>query len=240
VAAVAGCGAAGRFRRLGFGARGRAAVAPIAVLALASHALGRGTVRCRAGSRRRWGGGMRGPGSSGRGWRALGCTRCLRGRGGGASTSGLRCRVSEGRSGSGCPGRRTVGVCLPGANNVMSRSHLRQDARTICRSLARSLPLSLSLSLSLSFRDGGASTDVSRHRGRRLQECASPTLFTRQSRQDQPPLECSVWCHELPMCVRRPMRMTLSCSACTCVCLKLLSRFRETIPIDFDLHAGSS
>ena len=109
VAAVAGCGAAGLFRRLGFGARGRAAVAPITVLALASHALGRGTVRCRAGSRRRWGGGMREPGSSGRGWRALGCTRCLRGRGGGASTSGLRCRVSEGRSGSGCPGRRTQG-----------------------------------------------------------------------------------------------------------------------------------
>ena len=40
-----------------------------------------------------------------------------------------------------------------------------------------------------------------------------------------PPLECSVWFHELPMCVRGPMRMTLSCSACTCVCLKLLSRF---------------
>ncbi len=109
VAAVAGCGAAGRFRQLGFGARGRAAVTPITVLALASHALGRGTVRCRAGTRRRWGGGMRGPGPSGRGWRALGCTRCLRGRGGSASTSGLRCRVSEGRSGSGCPGRRTQG-----------------------------------------------------------------------------------------------------------------------------------
>ena len=60
VAAVAGCGAAGRFRRLGFGARGRAVVAPIAVLALASHALGRGTLRCRAGTRRRLGGGMRG------------------------------------------------------------------------------------------------------------------------------------------------------------------------------------
>ena len=36
VAAVAGCGAAGRFRRLGFGARSRAAVAPITVLSLAS------------------------------------------------------------------------------------------------------------------------------------------------------------------------------------------------------------
>ena len=42
MAAVAGCGAAGRFRRLGFGARGRAAVAPVAVLAHASHALGAG------------------------------------------------------------------------------------------------------------------------------------------------------------------------------------------------------
>ncbi len=97
------------FRRLGFGARGRATVAPITVLALAPHAVGRGTVRCRAATRRRWGGGMRGPGPSGRGWRALGCTRCLRGRGGSASTSGLHCRVSEGRSGSACPGRRTQG-----------------------------------------------------------------------------------------------------------------------------------
>ena len=70
---------------------------------------------------------------------------------------------------SGAEDAGSVGVCLPGANNVMSRTHLRQDARTISRSLARSLPLSLSLSLSLSFRDGGASTDVSRHRGRRLQ-----------------------------------------------------------------------
>jgi hypothetical protein len=50
VAAVAGCGAAGRFCRLGFGARGRAAVAPITVLALASHALGRGL--CGAGRAR--------------------------------------------------------------------------------------------------------------------------------------------------------------------------------------------
>ena len=57
VAAVAGSGAAGRFRRLGFGARGRAAVAPVAVLALASHA-----GLCGAGRERCWGGGMRGPG----------------------------------------------------------------------------------------------------------------------------------------------------------------------------------
>ena len=116
VAAVAGCGAAGRFRRLGFAARGRAAVAPIAVLALASHALGRGTLRCRAGTRRHWGGGMRGPGSSGRGCRVLGCTRCLRGRGGGASTPGLRCRVSEGlslsRSLSPRSLARSLGVCV--------------------------------------------------------------------------------------------------------------------------------
>ena len=52
---------------------------------------------------------------------------------------------------SGAEDAGSVGVCLPGANNVMSRSHLRQDARTISRSLARSLPLSLSLSLSLSL-----------------------------------------------------------------------------------------
>ena len=78
-----------------------------------------------------------------------------------------------------------MGVCLPGANNVMSRTHLRQDARALSRSLASSLPLSLSLSRSLSpcslarslgvcvharmrrcgneaFRNGGTSADVSR------------------------------------------------------------------------------
>ena len=167
-----------------------------------------------------------------------------------------------------------MGVCLSGANIVMSRTHLRQDTRALSRSLERSLPLSLSLSRSLSprslarslgvcvharmrrcvneafrngdtsadvsrsqshkaraFRDGGASADVSRHRGLWL--------------QDAPPLECCVRSDELPVSMRMhfcrgPMRMTLSCSAYTCVCLKLLSRFRETILIDFDLHAGSS
>ena len=51
---------------------------------------------------------------------------------------------------SGAEDAGSVGVCLPGANNVMSRTHLRQDARTLSRSLERSLPLSLSLSRSLS------------------------------------------------------------------------------------------
>ena len=57
------------------------------VMALVCHALGRGTVRCRADARRRWSGGVRGPGSGGRGWRALGCAQCLRGRGEGAAAS---------------------------------------------------------------------------------------------------------------------------------------------------------
>ena len=42
-----------------------------------------------------------------------------------------------------------MGVCLPGANNVISRTHLKKGARTLSRSLALSLPPSLSLSLSL-------------------------------------------------------------------------------------------
>ncbi len=58
------------------------------VLARAPHAVGRGTVRCRADARRRWGGDVRWSGSGCRGWRALGCARCLRGRGGGAAASG--------------------------------------------------------------------------------------------------------------------------------------------------------
>jgi hypothetical protein len=37
------------------------------------------------GRTRRWSGGVRGPGSGGRGWRALGWARCLRGRGGSAA-----------------------------------------------------------------------------------------------------------------------------------------------------------
>ena len=55
--------------------------------------------------------------------------------------------------------------------------------------------------------------------------------------RDAPPLECSVRSDKLPVPMRMhfcrgPMRMTLSCSACTCVCLKLLSRFRETYAHD--------
>ena len=53
---------------------------------------------------------------------------------------------------SGAEDAGSVGVCLPGANNVMNRTHLRQDARALSRSLERSLPLSLSLSRSLSPR----------------------------------------------------------------------------------------
>ena len=92
-------------------------------------------------------------------------------------------------------------------------------------------PLRLIRCVPRAFRNGGASPDVSHRCGRRLQGC--------------PPLECSVRSDELPVSMRMhfcrgPMRMTLSCSAYTCVCLKLLSRFRETILIDFDLHAGSS
>ena len=52
---------------------------------------------------------------------------------------------------SGAEDAGSVGVCLPGANNVMSRTHMRQDARALSRSLERSLPLSLSLSLALSL-----------------------------------------------------------------------------------------
>ena len=53
---------------------------------------------------------------------------------------------------SGAEDAGSVGVCLPGANNVMNRTHLRQDARALSRSLERSLPPPLSLSRSLSLR----------------------------------------------------------------------------------------
>ncbi len=56
-------------------------------MASVCHALGRGAARCRAGARRRWSGGVRVPGSGGRGLRALGGSRCLRERGGGAAVS---------------------------------------------------------------------------------------------------------------------------------------------------------
>ena len=69
----------GRFRDRGAGAL-------CFVLARAPHALGRRTVLCREGARRRWSGDVRVPGSGSRGWRALECAGCLRGRGGGAAT----------------------------------------------------------------------------------------------------------------------------------------------------------
>ena len=86
---------------------------------------------------------------------------------------------------SGAEDAGSVGVCLPGANNVMSRTHLRQDARALSRSLERSLPLSLSLSLSLS----SLARSLSCRHGLRL--------------QDAPPLESCVRSDELtlPMCV---------------------------------------
>jgi hypothetical protein len=43
------------------------------------------------GRTRRWSGGVRGPGSGGRGWRALGCAQCLRGRGEGEAASRTEC-----------------------------------------------------------------------------------------------------------------------------------------------------
>ena len=63
---------------------------------------------------------------------------------------------------SGAEDAGSVGVCLPGANNVMSRTQLRQDARalSLSRSLERSLPLSLSLSRSLSPRSLARSLGV--------------------------------------------------------------------------------
>ena len=76
---------------------------------------------------------------------------------------------------SGAEDAGSVGVCLPGANNVMSRTNLRQDARALSCSLERSLPLSLSLPLSC------------RH-GLRL--------------QDAPPLESCVRSDELTLPMR--------------------------------------
>ena len=56
---------------------------------------------------------------------------------------------------SGAEDAGSVGVCLPGANNVMSRTNLRQDARALSCSLQRSLPLSLSLSRFRAVMDSG-------------------------------------------------------------------------------------
>ena len=133
---------------------------------------------------------------------------------------------------SGAEDAGSVGVCLPGANNVMSRTHLRQVARALSRSLERSLPPSLSLSRSLSprslarslgvcvharmrrcvneaFRNGDTSADVSRsqsHKARAFRDGgASADVSRRRGRrlQDAPPPECCVRSDELTV----PMRM---------------------------------
>ena len=44
--------------------------------------------------------------------------------------------------------------------------------------------------------------------------CVSQTFLTGQSLQGQPPLECSVCSHELPMCVRGPMRVGVCGHVC--------------------------
>ncbi len=85
------------------------------VLARATHAPGCGTVQCREGERRRWSGGVRGPGSGGHGWCALGCAQCLCGRGEGAAASrpALQgfCRAQRQRVGVRGGGGR-VGGCM--------------------------------------------------------------------------------------------------------------------------------
>jgi hypothetical protein len=100
---------------------------------------------------------------------------------------------------SGAEDAGSVGVCLPGANNVMSRTLLRQDARTISRSLARSLPLSLSLSLSLSLQmfraivDAGCRTTPPRMLCLECSACACVcALSCAVINYLHPPLECSV------------------------------------------------
>ena len=66
-----------------------------------------------------------------------------------------------------------MGVCLPGANNVMSRTHLKKGAISLSLSLclALSLPLSLSLSLSLSPRSLARSLGVCVHA--RMRRCVN-------------------------------------------------------------------
>ena len=80
---------------------------------------------------------------------------------------------------SGAEDAGSVGVCLPGANNVMSRTHLRQDARALSRSLERSLPLSLSLSRSLSPRSLARSLGVCVHA--RMRRCVNEAFRIRNS-----------------------------------------------------------
>ncbi len=150
-------------------------------------------MRCRAGSSRRWGTGVRGPGSGGRGWRSLGCALCLRWRGGGAAVSGptmqgfgraLRQRVS------GAEEAGQVGVCLPDANNVISRTHLKKGACTLSRSLALSLPppLSLSLSLSLSPRSLARSLGVCVHA--RMRRCVNEAFRNGDTSADISQSQC--------------------------------------------------
>ncbi len=82
---------------------------------------------------------------------------------------------------------RVEGAMLQGFSRSLSLSLSRSLSLSLARSLARSLSLSLS---------------------QECQEwCASQTFLTGQSLQGQPPLECSVCSHELPMCVRGHMRM---------------------------------
>ena len=164
----------GSLRRLGFAARGRAAVAPLTMLPLASHAIGRGTVRCRAGARRCWGGGVSGPGSGDRGWRALRCARCLRGRSGARPRRGLRFgRERQRRVGVRGAGGGVGGSVLAGRGWWTSGCVLLHTARAGCGVRAawagvEGCSLSIARSLSLS------------------QDCqewyTSPTFITGQSR----------------------------------------------------------
>ena len=89
------------------------------------------------------------------------------------------------------------------------------------RSLSLSPSFSLSLSLSLSLaRSLALSRSLARSPSLSLslsQDCqewyTSPTFITGQSRQGQPPLECSVSSHELPACVRGHMLMGMCARA---------------------------
>ena len=80
---------------------------------------------------------------------------------------------------SGAEDAGSVGVCLPGANNVMSRTNLRQDARALSCSLERCLPLSLSLSRSLSPRSLARSLGVCVHA--RMRRCVNEAFRIRNS-----------------------------------------------------------
>jgi hypothetical protein len=135
----------------------------------------------------------------GKGWRALGCAQYLRGRGQGAAASR--------------PALQGFGR----ARRVMSRTKgvVSNDAPHTAPALgyhARSLSLSPSFSPSLS---------PSRSFARSLSLSLSlPGLSgIGQSRQSQPPLECSVSSHELPTCVRGHMHMGM------CVCARVHRKY---------------